>query len=218
LPHFETPPPSDGAAAFDWTIFGVVVAIIFGIVTIVVTVLVTRRFGNRRAVLTWFSEATPLIPSLAEASHLEVTYRDIPVRNPVLVTVVLFNSGPLDITSEMFDSGRPIRVDVGGEFYGITRVEGEAEVVIPEIGAKGEQSAVLIQPRLLKRRQSWSFSAVVSGATEVKIDLPLANTDERKIVPLNWGDTIWSAFGEAFVDLGGPLAQLASQFVPRRGK
>lgn len=216
--HFVTFAPTDGAAAFDWTIIGVVTATALGIVAIVVTVVVTRRYGNRRAVLAWATETTPLIPDLAESSHLEVTYRDIPVRDPVLVTVVMINSGPRDISSDMFDSSAPIKVRIGGEFYGMTRVEGDVAMVLPAIGSKGDESVVLIRPQLLKRRQSWSFSAVASGDTRVSVRLPLINTDEKELVPRDWSGTIWSPIGQALAEMGSPLADVLSFLVPRRGR
>ncbi|GHF17061.1 hypothetical protein GCM10011600_17270 [Pseudolysinimonas yzui] len=219
----ETPTPGETASIFDWamvdwTIVGWTVTALIAVAAIVVTVIVTRQFGNRRAVLTWFMEATPLMPKVA--SHLEVSYRDIPVPEPVLLTVVLVNSGPRDIASSMFDDRRPIRVEVGAKFYGVTRTDGTAKLISPAIGTSAEDAVVTMAPLLLKRGESWSFSAVISGHPEVNVDAPLVDTDVKELRPVETDGTIWSpvasVLGGVGVEFGGILGALASIFIGRR--
>ncbi len=202
--------------AVEWSVVGWVVTAVLATAAIIATVIVTRRFGTRRAALTWFSESTPLISRVAEGSQLEVMYRDIPVLDPVLITVVFVNSGPRDITSDMFDAGRPISVGIAAQFYGVTKIEGGAKIDVPAVGTEPTSATIRVNPLLLKRRQSWSFSVVVSGVPAVTLDTPLIDTDVKEIVPRDWQGTIWSTFAEVFTGMGSPIAEVAALLVPGR--
>lgn len=162
------------------------------------TVLATRRWGNRRARLDVEIDATPILPEGTRPGLLEVTYRDIPVSEPQLVSVTLRNSGPRDLASGMFDSGRSIVVEFNQTFYGLTAIQGGIEVRSPAIGAVAG-AAVSVLPGLLKRGESWSFSAVTTGPVEVTVDAPLIDTDVRTVVPVEESRTAItlrvSAFG-----------------------
>lgn len=143
-------------------------------------------------------DATPLLPEGARPGLLEVTYRDIPVSEPHLVSVTLHNSGPRDVTSGMFDGGRSLTVEFDQTFYGLTAVQGGIEVRSPAIGA-GAGAVVSVLPGLLKRGESWSFSAVTTGPLEVTVDAPLIDTDLRTVAPVKESHTTVtlrvSAFG-----------------------
>jgi hypothetical protein len=114
---------------------------------------------------------------------LEVTYRDIPVDEPHLVSVMFRNSGPRDLTSEMFDGGRSITVKFDQIFYGLTAVQGGIKTKSPAIGVGADHAVVSVQPGLLKRGESWSFSAVTIGPVDVTVDAPLIDTDVRAAPP-----------------------------------
>lgn len=166
----------------DWLgVAGLVVAII----AIPVAVLATRHWGSRRARLDLLVEATPLLPEHAGVGgDLEVTYGHIPVENPHLVMVTFRNSGPRDLSSETFDGGRPITVKFDQTFYGLTAVLGGVSTVEPPIGSGPERAVVAVEPGLLKRDESWGFSAITTGPVQVAIDAPLIDTDVRNVDPV----------------------------------
>lgn len=162
-------------------------ALIVAIIAIPATVLATRQWGNRRARLDVEIEAIPLLPEDARPGVLEVTYRDIPVDEPHLVSVTFRNSGPRDLASEMFDGGRSITVKFDQIFYGLTAVQGGIKTQSPAIGIGAEDAVVSVHPGLLKRGESWSFSAVTTGPVDVTVDSPLIDTDIRAVAPTEGG-------------------------------
>ncbi|MDR7172220.1 hypothetical protein J2W56_005981 [Nocardia kruczakiae] len=161
-----------------------IAALAVAIMAIPVTVLATRQWGSRRARLEVVVDATPLLPGQARPGLLEVTYRDITVSEPHLVSVTFRNLGPRDLASEMFDSGRPITVKFDQVFYGLTAVHGGIKTSSPAIGASSDDAVVYVEPGLLKRGESWAFSAVTTGPVQVTIDAPLVDTDVRHSVPV----------------------------------
>ncbi len=52
----------------------------------------------------------------------------------------------------------------------------------PAIGARSDDAVVCVRPGLLKRGESWSFSAVTTGPVEVAVDAPLIDTEVRPAV------------------------------------
>lgn len=172
-------------------------ALLVAILAIPTTIFATRQWGTRRARLEVEVNATPLLPEDARPGLLEVTYRDIPVEEPYLVSVTLRNSGPRDVATKMFDGERSITAKFDQTFYGLTATQGGIGVTSPGIGA--EAAIVAVRPGLLKRGESWSFSAVTSGPVDVSVDAPLIDTDVRAVSPAaGSGATITlrvSAFG-----------------------
>lgn len=156
-------------------------ALLVAILAIPTTIFATRQWGNRRARLEVEVSATPLLPAAARPGLLEVTYREIPVKEPYLVSVTLRNSGPRDVATKMFDGERSITAKFDQTFYGLTATQGGIEVASPGIGA--EAAIVAVRPGLLKRGESWSFSAVTSGPVDVAVDAPLIDTDVRAVSP-----------------------------------
>ena len=116
---------------------------------------------------------------------LEVTYRDIPVDKPHLISVILENIGPRDIPSSAFDGGNPISIAFNQTFYGLTSTSGGVRTVSPAVGTPAADAVVQLRPGLLKRGDAWSFSAVLSGPVEVSVDSPLVDTDLRQVDPVD---------------------------------
>lgn len=156
-------------------------ALAVAVIAIPVTIWATRRWGNRRGRISVSISATALIPE--GSGRLEVTYRDIPVHSPHLVTISLRNSGPKDISSSMFDSGKPTVVSFDTTFYGVTSVHGGVKLTSSAIGTTPPDSTIGIKPGLLRRRSEWSFSAVVTGPVVVSIDSTIIDTDLIEEVP-----------------------------------
>ena len=158
-------------------------ALAVALVAVPITVLATRNWGTRRAKVSILIASVPVLPEQAGKGRLEVSYRDIPVKEPHLVTVALRNDGPRDLASGMFDGGKPISVTFDQTFYGLTEVHGGVRTISPAIGASGKDARVEIQPALLKRGGVWGFTAVTSGPVEATVNAPLVDTDIDEVRP-----------------------------------
>jgi hypothetical protein len=158
-----------------------VAALIVAVIAVPITVWATRQWGNRRAKIEFYVDSVSLMPANARAGLLEITYRDIPVQDPHLVTIGLRNTGPRDVTAAMFHDGEAISLTFNQTFYGLTQVKGNVKAHSRAIGTPAAESAINLQPALLKRGDEWSVSAVLSGPVEVKVDAPLVDTDVKQV-------------------------------------
>lgn len=123
---------------------------------------------------------TPILPR-DRPTALAVTFVEIPVPDPHLVDFELRNIGPRDVPSTAFDAAQPLRVHFSGAVYGVTRSKGQ--VVGPAVGERPPNAIVRCQPCLLKRGDSLSFSAVVSGGRAPRVESPLVDTDIVQTAP-----------------------------------
>lgn len=155
-----------------------IVALVVAVLGIPAAILATRQWGNRRARVDLYLRTTPLLPEGASPGLLQLSYRDLLVDNPHLVEVSLINVGPKDIPSVLFDSGKPITVRFDQTFYGVIGVAGGAKLLLPALGAEAG-TPVEVRPSLLKRGESWTFTAVLSGAAKATVEAPLVDTDLR---------------------------------------
>lgn len=152
------------------TLVAIVVAVVVG----AATVIAARRWGNRRRKLLVAYESGPLLPPEHRGGPLKITYRDIPVEDPYLVTIRLKNVGPWDIATEYFDSGEPFVVRLNCTMYGVTRTTDPDSTVSSAIGAEG---TIQMKPRLLRRGDEWTIDAVVQGVPSPEFESPLIDTD-----------------------------------------
>jgi hypothetical protein len=150
------------------------VAVIVAVVGVAVTIFAARRWGNRRRKVLFSYDSTPLLPVSDERHLLEITYRDIPVKEPHLVTVRVANIGPSDIASQHFDAGRSLVVRLNCTMYGLTSNSHPHCTVSGAIGAEG---VIELRPLLLHRGEEWVVEAVVQGDASPTIESPLIDTD-----------------------------------------
>lgn len=154
-------------------------ALVVAAMAVPITIWATRRWGNRSARLEVSVTSAPLLPADVRHGLLVVTYRDVAVARPHLVSVSLRNTGPRDVSSEMFDGGRAIAIGFDQTFYGLTETKGSPLTVAAPVGAPAGPALVQLGPGLLKRGERWTFSAVTTGPVEVAIDAPLVDTHLR---------------------------------------
>lgn len=143
------------------------------------TVWATRKWGNRRGRIEWSFDSVPLLPEDIRTGLLSFSFRDIPVENPHLVTVALVNTGSKDVPSSAFDGSRPIDISFGQMFYGVTSLTGGVQLTFPAVGTPAKDAVIHLRPHLLKRREAWSFTAVLGGSPKLSIESPLVDTDVR---------------------------------------
>ncbi len=138
------------------------------------TVLATRKWGTRRRRVLFRYQSAPLLPVDSRLGLLEITFRDIPVPNPHLVTLRVQNLGPSDVATHHFDTGAPVRVALNCKFFGLTSSSHPAATVSPAIGDDGW---VELRPTLLRCGDEWAVQAVVEGVAAPELVSPLIDTD-----------------------------------------
>lgn len=151
-----------------------VILIAVGVVAIIVGALAARRWGNRRLRLLFEVTSLPLILGGAQSGLLKVTFRDLEVDDPHLVTIRFRNVGSGDISSSRFDAGRPFVVNLNCSMYGIVNVTHPESTVSTATGAQG---VVQFMPQLIRRSEERLVQAVVSGSPVPDHDSPLIDTD-----------------------------------------
>ncbi len=155
-----------------------IVGVAIGILGIIAAVWAARKWGSRRGRLAIEIESSPLIPAPSEGALrpdlLKVTYLDIEVDDPHLVTIRLANVGSADIASVDFDGGRPIVVNLGSKMYGPTASTYPGRLTTPAIGDEGW---IQFQPTLLPKNGEWRVEAVVGGVPSPTWRSHLVNAD-----------------------------------------
>lgn len=123
--------------------------------------------------------ASPLIPQVqgVSSSHLAVTYRDVEVSEPHLLTLSLVNVGPADVASSHFDGGRDLTIRLGCTMYGLLHPPASPETLTTVTTAMGSEGAIYLQPGLLRRGGEWMVDVVVGGIPSPELDSPLIDTD-----------------------------------------
>lgn len=152
-------------------------ALVVAIVAIPITAWITRRYGTRRKRLLFLFEATSLVPTIKSyaADALKVTYHNVPVDDPHLLTIRVENVGPADVASTHFDSGRPVEVRLNSTLYGMLSATHGEHTVGPAMGTK--DAVIELTPLLLKRRDAWVVEVLVSGNPAPRLVSSLIDTD-----------------------------------------
>lgn len=152
--------------------------VVLTFVGIIAGVLATRHWGERRARLLFTYRTVPLLSSTDSGGLLKVTYLDHEVQDPQLVTLLLRNTGPRDIASGRFDSGKPLHINLNAKMYGVVASSAEAmRGSISESPVGNDNGYIEFEPALLRRAQAWSAEVLVSGSPEPRLNSPLVDTD-----------------------------------------
>lgn len=156
------------------------IAIVVAVVAIFTGIWVTRRFGNRRGRLLVAHNITPLLAPGSAINDLRVTYRDFDVEDPHLVSILLKNIGPNDITRGQFEDGG-FRIELlHSKLYGLVQNEssdGEKPTLTMSDGIGTDDAVVRFQPTLFPKGTKWTVEAIVSGPAKPTVRGRLVNTD-----------------------------------------
>jgi len=154
--------------------FGIVVAVILGVLAL----LGARRWGTRRAELSFEYEYTSLLADSGAKNLIKVMYGNMEVSDPHVLTIRIINTGSRDVTSSNFDSGKPFEVILNCAMYGlvgsVSDRGNEKNLVIQPSGMPG---VLKFKPALLKRKQKWQVEALVSGRGNPSVRSPVIDTD-----------------------------------------
>ncbi|POH60302.1 hypothetical protein [Arthrobacter glacialis] len=114
----------------------------------------------------------------ALSADLEVTCKNVPVRNPHLVSLVLKNIGPHDITEDKFVDDH-FAVNLNQTLYEIVRW-GSRDNFPPSIYSEkfGSGNGIVgFKPALIPKGAEWAVECIVSGPTTPEVMDRLVDTD-----------------------------------------
>jgi hypothetical protein len=143
-----------------WAGATVLVTLIVGIATIVVTFVV--GFPKRRLLYGLWTTTPVGASGKSGTEDLQVSHRGVPLKAPQILEIILFTRGRKDIPSSAYDQGRPIRLDVGIpvlEVLGASSYPKSYET--SKVTADG--TALLIGPDLIRAGQRISIPILVDS-------------------------------------------------------
>jgi hypothetical protein len=140
-----------------WTALGVVVTLLIGVLTLLVT------WVRRQRLYYWAPPATPLLaPGMRGIADLEIRHDGRQLADPYLLEVTLTARGRRDIPSSAFDQGRPMVFDLGDEIVKVLQVRcSPAASLAPPV--THEDSTLRVGPELVGRHQTTTISVLVDG-------------------------------------------------------
>jgi hypothetical protein len=135
-----------------------------GVLGTIATLWVTMRVAYPKRLLFYSMEvvATPGTWLTGPYREAKVIAEEKELKWPCVVNVELASKGRFDIAREAFDSGDPMRLDVGATIVECMNVA-TSPSDRPELVWKIEGTALLIGPCLIGRRQTTVFSLLVAG-------------------------------------------------------
>lgn len=191
----------------------ILVAVIFGILTI-------RGAQKRRGKLLVAHTSTSLLAEGAGARLLEVTFRDITVPDPHLITIFIKNIGPYDLTSEHFHEKEPLKITVQGTWYGVVEqgrsTGGKLKICTEGIGA--DNAVVRFLPDHIPKGEELVVKFIVSGPSSPVVTGALVNVDiiegetTSSAVLRALGRAALGAYIPLFVVLGEVLGNASGSF------
>ncbi|MGV4988642.1 hypothetical protein ACVB8X_43270 [Streptomyces sp. NRAIS4] len=166
-----------------WAAAAVVAAIVVGACTIWATFKVANP--KRRLDYALLSVTSLLQGSTSLHGVVEVTRAGTALADPQVIKVGLANRGRRDVPSSAFDSGQPIKIDVGVPIVDILDMMSKpAHHQLPSITSTG--STVLIGPGLISRNQSITISLLADGqqpAVSCQASLIDVDVSDRGVPP-----------------------------------
>jgi hypothetical protein len=167
----------------------------FAITTVVAVVIgalgafATMRASNPKRELTWSTFSDSILGRPLNVWHNGVTvtyrYQGTEIENPRLVGIRMRNTGRRDITTALFDGGRPIRFSVirDAEPVAVTEVAKWGAAADPEIILR--DGRIEVHPMLLRAGQEIAFGVLVTadagGGAEVMMwEMPLIDVRVRE--------------------------------------
>lgn len=140
-----------------WAATGVVVTLVIGVATFLVTWVPRQRLYYR---------APPVTPLLAHGTRgiadLEIHYEGRLLTDPHLLEVTLTARGRRDIPSSAFDQGRPLVFDLGAEIIKVLQVRCNS-TTSPAPPVDHEGRTLRVGPELIGRRQTTTIAVLVDG-------------------------------------------------------
>lgn len=167
------------------------ISVVFGVGVGGLGAWVAFRASNPKKRLFWgVVSNAPLIASERAARAIRITQDQEVIEKPRIVRITIRNAGRKDIRREDYDSGPASLVfDLHAPVKGIVSVDSTpSHARAPEPPLK-DGNRILVQPFLMKHRQTVTFSVLVDGeegevtCSAALLDTPVKNIDFSEAVP-----------------------------------
>ena len=151
---------------------------VFGLLLALVSVYLARKalFPPKRQVAYLLESASPFT---SRAVHFQVSYNGVALHRPYVAVLRLENTGRHAVSSEHYDQGRPIELDLGAQIVDVTSFEcdppGYEAGSYHVIGQK-----ISFGPELINRGQCISFTVVTDGRPQLVLRHHLIDTKIRE--------------------------------------
>ncbi|MEV8318406.1 hypothetical protein AB0Q95_30025 [Streptomyces sp. NPDC059900] len=142
----------------------------------------TLRAANpKRQLDYWMSAKTNLLKAADGAgSSLEVHHAGGTLTDPHVLQIKMINKGRRDISSDHYDGGLPIRLDVGVQIVELLKLASEPSSLHLPTGTI-DGTALKIGPSLIAKRQTITSSVLVDGSgPEITCRASLQDVDVRE--------------------------------------
>lgn len=154
------------------------VTIAIGLTAISTSIWAARQWGDRRGRLVFAFEYVRLLPEDGGRGLLTVSYRDIEVDNPYLLSLRLENVGSRDIPSTRFDGSKPIEIHLGATVFGLIRPPSSGARKIEVMStAIGSTAPLTVRPQLIGKGDTWIGDVLVSGQPAPTLQHSLVDVD-----------------------------------------
>jgi hypothetical protein len=154
-----------------------IVGIAVGVAATLVSLVLWRIGGPRKRLYYGLISDTALLgsdlPELPE-THLEVTLRGQPVREPHVLGVWFQNWSRSDIRSADFDRGKPLVIDVGASILDLLAPE-RLRRDSPQVTLTIDGTKVEISPALIRARQLIRIDLLTEGPPTLGCSSPIAD-------------------------------------------
>jgi hypothetical protein len=163
-----------------WPAIGVLVAITFGIITIILTFVQVYRVRSRKIfAYDIVSNASVVTVNKEVKSRVKILLDNNPIENARLVVIEVLNGGDVPIQTTDYENNMDIVFDfgAGAEVLNIALLEMNPKSLKPSLSFKSEQ--VLLRPLLLNSQDSFKFKALVTSFKgDIKIEGRISGVKE----------------------------------------
>lgn len=164
----------------DWGFVGVILAVVFGIATVVGIVYAIRSYNrdHPKRRLEYTVRRTALVQTTFSAD-LEIRIKGVRIEDPHLVELSLRSNSRADIPSDRFNGGESLvfRVEPGGAMVSRAGPYGQGFTMNVGGGTGWDWAEFVLPPQLIRKDANLSFTFISNGAPGVTVRSPLIDID-----------------------------------------
>jgi len=172
-------PPSRALGSLSGSIRSVDLPVILSIAAIVVgtvvPVVISRRENQRRE-MTFVYDVESLLAANATDVGLTVTYNGRTVLDPHDLTIATKSIGRGDITTAMFDAGKPLVFTSTASLVAVLDTPDAAPISALDLVREGESNSMSLRPTLIRKGDRGLCRLLVEGRPELLVVSPLIET------------------------------------------
>lgn len=159
------------------------VAVILGILAILISYILYRKQGQKKALEYEIISSTPLLSMEEEVKgKLQILFDEEPVKQVHLIQVMIFNSGNVPILSTDFK--RPVGVSFGKEAQILTAEVAEVNPDSLDVSTEIKGDEVVLVPTLLNQGDSVKLKMLVSRfGGQIAVDGRIVGVKDIRKIP-----------------------------------